>query len=101
MFGNLIDNAVRYGDSAVVSWTIADREVAVMVDDTGPGLGDADPEQLFEPFIRGDPSRNRSTGGTGLGLAVVRTIAERHGGEARLAPRQNGGVRVTVTLPLG
>lgn len=100
LFANLIENAIRYGESASVAWTVAAGEVRVTVDDHGPGLTGAEAERLFEPFVRGDPSRNRATGGTGLGLAIVRTIAERHGGAATLADRPGGGARATVTLPL-
>lgn len=100
LFGNLIENAIRYGDAAAIGWTVADGAVVVTVDDRGPGLGNADPERLFEPFVRGERSRNRATGGTGLGLAIVRTLAERHGGAARLETLAEGGARATVTLPL-
>ena len=99
LFGNLIENAVRYGESAALRWRVSERDVLVEVDDCGPGLGGLDPERLFEPFVRGERSRNRGTGGTGLGLAIVRTIATRHGGTVALASR-GGGARATVTLPL-
>lgn len=99
VFQNLIDNAVRYGEAAEIGWTVAGNGVRVTVADRGPGLGDADPERLFEPFVRRDPSRNRATGGTGLGLAIVRALVERHGGTARLESRAEGGARATVVLP--
>ena len=100
LFGNLIENAVRYGEAATLRWRVAGQWVAVEVDDAGPGLSGLDPERLFEPFVRGDPSRNRGTGGTGLGLAIVRAIATRHSGTTTLADRDEGGARATVTLPL-
>ena len=100
LFANLIENAVRYGESATVGWVAGNGEVTVTVDDRGPGLGGADAEHLFEPFVRGERSRNRATGGTGLGLAIVRTIATRHGGETTLADRPKGGARATVSLPM-
>ncbi len=101
LFANLIGNALRYGDSAELAWWIADGRVVVSVADRGPGVDPAQAERLFEPFVRGDPSRNRSTGGTGLGLAIVRSIATRHGGTAALANRVDAaGAVATVTLPL-
>ncbi len=56
---------------------------------------------MFEPFYRLETSRNRDTGGIGLGLATVRAIVREHAGEITLANREGGGLRVTVTLPLG
>ena len=101
LFANLIGNALRYGDAAELAWQVADGRVAVTVADRGPGIDPSQAERLFEPFVRGDPSRNRSTGGTGLGLAIVRSIAARHGGTAMLANREDvAGAVATVTLPL-
>ena len=74
--------------------------VSIAVEDDGPGL---DPDllpRLFEPFVRGEKSRNRATGGTGLGLAIARQIAEAHGGTIQAQNRPAGGARFVVTLPL-
>ena len=101
LFTNLIGNALRYGDTAELAWRIEGGRVIVTVADRGPGIDPAQAERLFEPFVRGDPSRNRSTGGTGLGLAIVRSIAARHGGDAVLGNREDAtGAVATVTLPL-
>ncbi|MGK6323423.1 sensor histidine kinase [Sphingomonas sp. DT-51] len=101
LFTNLIDNALRYGDHAEVAWQIAESSVLVTIADRGPGIDPGQAERLFEPFVRGDPSRNRSTGGTGLGLAIVRSIATRHGGTATLANCEDApGAVATVSLPL-
>ena len=98
---NLIGNAIRYGGSAAVAWSVADGEVSVSVSDDGPGIDAAQADRLFEPFVRGDPSRNRATGGTGLGLAIVRSIATRHGGRATLANRTGAaGAVATLVLPI-
>ncbi|GGB36116.1 two-component sensor histidine kinase [Sphingomonas metalli] len=99
LFDNLIGNAVRYGDRAELGWRTTGDRVEIWVDDHGPGIDPATVERLFEPFVRGDPSRNRATGGAGLGLAIVRSIVARHGGDAVL---ENGttGARARVTLPL-
>jgi signal transduction histidine kinase len=99
LFANLIENAVRYGDSAALSWQVADGIADILLDDRGPGVDPAQAERLFEPFVRGDPSRNRATGGTGLGLAIVRGIAESHGGTVTLE-RHDGYGRARVRLPV-
>ncbi|MFX8840868.1 ATP-binding protein, partial [Acinetobacter baumannii] len=72
----------------------------VEVDDDGPGVPDHEREQVFEPFHRVEPSRSRATGGSGLGLAVVRTVARAHGGDAIIENRIGGGLRARAWLPL-
>lgn len=99
---NLVDNACRYGGRARVGVAAADRHAVVTVEDDGGGPAHADLERLFEPFIRGEPSRNRDTGGAGLGLTSARRIARRHGGEVVLRTRQGSSALTAVlTLPLG
>jgi signal transduction histidine kinase len=96
---NLIDNAVKYGRVAEVGLQ-ADRDaVRLTIEDRGPGIPAAAREQVFQPFFRLEPSRSRETGGTGLGLAVARTIVHRHGGEITLDDRPGGGLAVRITLP--
>lgn len=99
LFGNLVENAIRYGTSAIVAWHIDTGSVEIIVRDEGPGFDPAMADRLFEPFVRGDPSRNRETGGTGLGLAIVRSITEAHRGTVALDNGPGGGV-VRVRLPL-
>ena len=99
-FANLIGNALRYGGSATVRWRIEGGEALVAIEDEGPGIDPALAERLFEPFVRGEGSRNRATGGTGLGLTIVRAILTRHGGRVRLANRAERGAVATVTLPV-
>ena len=99
LFANLVENALRYGQQAAITWRVEGNRVSVLIDDHGPGIDPESVERLFEPFVRGDPSRNRATGGTGLGLAIVRSIAARHDGEAVLENGPTGG-RARVTLPL-
>jgi len=72
----------------------------VEIDDNGPGIPPADRERVFEPFYRREPSRNRKTGGAGLGLAIVRSIARGHGGDVALFNRVGGGMTARVQLPL-
>ena len=72
----------------------------ISVEDDGPGISDSEFERVFEPFYRVEASRSRDTGGTGLGLAVVRSIVRGHGGDVVLANRAEGGLRATVILPV-
>jgi signal transduction histidine kinase len=73
----------------------------VHVQDRGPGIPDTELHRVIEPFYRLDASRNRETGGAGLGLAVAHDVATRHGGQLRLANRTQGGLQATLVLPLG
>ncbi len=101
LFGNLVENAIRYGQRAEIQWRIRYGRGEIWVDDEGPGFDPAQADNLFAPFVRGESSRNRATGGTGLGLAIVRSIAELHGGDVTLENRPGGaGGRVVVRLPL-
>jgi len=103
---NLISNAVMYGGAArvrlipPVSAGAAGAMLTIEVEDDGPGIPPGDLERVFEPFHRGEPSRNRETGGVGLGLPIARNIMLAHGGDVTLANRPSGGVKATVTLPI-
>lgn len=97
---NVIENACRYGGGAEVTFRHDAEHVHVLVADNGPGIPEAELEQVFEPFFRLEKSRSRETGGTGLGLSIARTIIRAHGGEVTLANRAEGGLLVTITLPL-
>jgi len=96
---NLIDNAVKYGGRARVSLRDDDNAVLIRIDDDGPGIPEELREDAFRPFRRLEASRNQETGGTGLGLAVARTIIRAHGGDIRLMNRSKGGLRADVKLP--
>jgi signal transduction histidine kinase len=99
MFTNLIHNAVTYGGAARVRLTRQSGAAVVEIEDDGPGLPPEELERVFEPFYRGEPSRNRATGGIGLGLALVQSIAVAHGGSARLENLTTRGLRARVVLP--
>ncbi|WP_323003985.1 ATP-binding protein [Denitromonas sp.] len=97
---NLIENALKYGKCARVSLSTTPGEVCVLIDDDGPGLAPDELAQVFEPFYRVEHSRNRETGGVGLGLAIVRQIAQQHGGDVVLNNRGTGGLRARFSIPL-
>ena len=96
---NLIENAVKYGGCARVQLVNEAHGVAVVVDDDGPGIPLDQQERVFAPFYRLEQSRNRDTGGVGLGLAVSRTIAREHGGDVKLSNRTPAGLRARLELP--
>jgi signal transduction histidine kinase len=96
---NLLDNAFRYGRRPSVEVDDRARELTLRVLDEGPGIPEAELERAFEPFYRGEASRSRETGGTGLGLGIARNIARAHGGELTLSNRAAGGLEATLTLP--
>jgi light-regulated signal transduction histidine kinase (bacteriophytochrome) len=73
----------------------------ILVSERGPGLGADKIKQVFEPFYRVESSRNRETGGTGLGLPIARQIARAHGGEVALRNRVQGGLEACIHLPDG
>ncbi|CAK0753097.1 two-component system, OmpR family, osmolarity sensor histidine kinase EnvZ [Azospirillaceae bacterium] len=98
-FGNLIDNAIYYGGGACVRLEIEDGQILVLIEDQGPGIPDSESEKVFQPFYRLERSRNRNTGGAGLGLSVARTIIRGHGGDVVLRNRPEGGLCVSVFLP--
>jgi signal transduction histidine kinase len=98
---NLIGNALKYGDAAEVSLekTLA-QQVQIHIEDQGPGIAANDLDTVFEPFRRLETSRNRETGGSGLGLSIARNIIRAHGGDIILANLPVKGLRASVTLPV-
>jgi signal transduction histidine kinase len=100
-YANLVGNALAYGEAAHVRLRPPHEGVAVVeIEDEGPGIPPTEIERVFEPFRRGEPSRNRETGGTGLGLPIARNIVRAHGGDVTLGNRAGGGARAVVTLPV-
>lgn len=100
LVANLVGNALKYGGDAEVTLTQVDGHAVIAVRDHGPGIDPEDLDHVFEPFFRGERSRNRDTGGIGLGLSSVRGVARAHGGDATIANHPDGGAIAQVTLPL-
>lgn len=96
---NLIENAIAYGERANVRLGDTAETYELVVEDEGPGIPDADRERVFEPFVRLEASRSSETGGTGLGLTLVKAIAQGHGGTIQLENRTEGGLRAILCLP--
>lgn len=99
LVANLVDNALKYGGAARGRVYAEGHMAIIEIEDDGPGIRAEEQERVFEPFYRGEPSRNRETGGIGLGLAVVRSLARAHGGDVTLHNRTDGGLRACVFLP--
>lgn len=97
---NLVENALKYGLRARGRVFTQDGSAIIEIEDDGPGIPAEEMERVFEPFYRSEPSRSRETGGAGLGLAVVRSIARAHGGDVSLVNRSGGGLTARVSLPL-
>lgn len=96
---NLIENAVKYGERAEVRIDARPREVAITVADEGPGIPENRLDDVFYPFTRLETSRNRDTGGIGLGLALAQAVVRDAGGRIRLVNRDGGGLDATIVLP--
>ena len=97
---NLLDNAARHAESTVsIALGVSEGEVVLTVDDDGPGIPIEDRERVFERFTRLDEARDRSRGGAGLGLALVRRVVDAHSGKVKISEAPIGGARVEVRIP--
>ena len=97
---NLVENAIKYGKQPELELCRSQQSITVFVRDQGPGIPHEASEQVFEPFFRLERSRNRATGGAGLGLTSARAVIRNHGGDISLCNRPAGGLEVCVTLPV-
>ncbi|MCS2167681.1 two-component system sensor histidine kinase RstB [Scandinavium manionii] len=98
---NLVNNAMRYSHQQIqVSLTLNDGRATLLVDDDGPGIAPDERERVFEPFVRLDPSRDRATGGCGLGLAIVHSIGHAMSGEVNCDASPIGGARFCFSWPV-
>jgi two-component system phosphate regulon sensor histidine kinase PhoR len=101
-FGNLVSNAVRYtpeGGKVSVTWSQTGEEIELCVSDTGPGIAAEHIPRLTERFYRVDRSRSRETGGTGLGMAIVKHVINRHHGELKIDSTVGVGSRFCLVFP--
>ena len=96
---NILRNAVAYADSACVGVACVNDEVVVEISDTGPGIPEDCLERIFEPYFRLESSRNRASGGSGLGLSIARNMILLNNGTLRLSNRPEGGLCARITLP--
>ncbi|MBT5048169.1 MAG: HAMP domain-containing protein [Rhodospirillaceae bacterium] len=96
---NLIENAVNYGGNARIRLDTEGTGLVIIIDDDGPGIPPDRLDRVFDPFFRLEESRSAATGGIGLGLSVVQTIINAHGGEISIINRQDCGLRAVVKLP--
>ncbi|NVN04847.1 two-component sensor histidine kinase [Asaia spathodeae] len=100
VFSNLVENAIKYATAPQIVLSPApDGSATIIVRDNGPGLPEAALQTVFEPYFRLDKSRNRQTGGVGLGLTSARTIIRALGGDIAMTNREQGGLDVCVFLP--
>ncbi|MFJ2356911.1 ATP-binding protein [Pseudomonas fluorescens] len=97
---NLLENAEKYAQQPAIALSSDGYSVCIDVSDDGPGIPEASLQRVFDPFFRLETSRNRETGGVGLGLSAARAIVREQGGELTLSNRSSGGLRARVELPL-
>ena len=101
LFFNLIQNAISYTDVGSITVVISSsKTVNIEIIDTGIGIAQGEIEHIFEPFYKADASRSARSGGVGLGLAIVREIADKHKGSLHIQSEPGKGTTIAVTLPL-
>ncbi|HXL32598.1 MAG TPA: ATP-binding protein [Bradyrhizobium sp.] len=96
----MTQDAIKYGAAAHLRSVIVGNAIELTVDDEGLGIPPERRQAMLEPFSRLETSRNRGTGGAGLGLAIARGLVEAHGGSLSIGQAPSGGARITVRLPL-
>lgn len=96
---NLMDNALRYAGQALINLDDHREQLIIRVIDHGPGIAAEKREAVFEPFFRLEGSRNRNSGGVGLGMTIAREAAERMGGQLSLEETPGGGLTAVIRLP--
>lgn len=97
--GNLVQNAIKYGERATISLQETPETLIIEIQDAGPGIDTQRLNDVFQPFYRLEASRNRATGGVGLGLTIARDIAQAHGGELTLRNAKPNGLIARLELP--
>jgi len=99
---NLLSNALKYtpeGGTVGIELSVSDREVKIIVRDNGSGISAEDLPYIFERFYRADKSRNRSTGGSGIGLTIAKSLVEAHNGKIEVKSELGKGTEFIVSLP--
>lgn len=99
---NILSNAIRYsneGSTIVIEEKLKDDKLSISIEDQGVGISEEDLPYIFERFYRADKSRTRATGGTGIGLTIVKSIVSSHGGEVKVESELGKGSRFTIILP--
>ena len=99
-FTNVIENAFHYGKTIAVKLESDDKHLELSVEDDGPGIPVEKRDDVFKAFYRVDSSRNKETGGVGLGLAIAKDVVVSHGGTITLGDSDMGGLRVLISIPL-
>ena len=97
---NVIGNAFNYGSTVAVTLESNNNKLEIMVDDDGPGIPPDKREDVFKAFYRIEDSRNKETGGIGLGLSIAKDVVTSHGGKIELTDSPIGGLRVLISIPL-
>ncbi|HYD19318.1 MAG TPA: ATP-binding protein [Patescibacteria group bacterium] len=97
---NVVTNACKYAKNVWISAYEQSEAIEIFVDDDGPGIAKELREEVFRPFFRVEKSRNKKTGGVGLGLSIAQDVVHSHGGEIFLEDSNRGGLRVVIRLPL-
>ncbi|MEK9723491.1 MAG: ATP-binding protein [Rhodospirillaceae bacterium] len=97
---NLVDNAIRFGTHVTIRAGLRGDKYEITIDDDGPGIAEEFRADVFKPFFRVEESRNRETGGVGLGLTIVGDVVRSHGGTIALTDAPSGGLRVRLVLPV-
>ena len=97
---NIISNAFRYGKTIAVKLESNDKKLWVAIEDDGPGIPEEKREEVFKAFYRLEGSRNKETGGVGLGLSIAKDVVTSHGGTIELLDSELGGLKVLISIPL-
>jgi two-component system sensor histidine kinase BaeS len=103
VFSNLIENALRYMNTPgmlTISQNQTDGNLVIIFEDSGPGVPQDALLHLFDRLYRADPSRNRKTGGSGIGLSICKTIIDGHNGTITAENVEGGGLKIQISLPI-